>query len=100
MLLTPKQRRYLRSLVHGRRPVVITGQAGLTPAVVKAIDQALNDHELIKVKLGGGDRRARQAMTEEICRLTGGLWVQNIGRIAVIYRPTSKRIIELPPDGD
>ena len=48
-----KDRRYLRGLAHGLSPVVIVGQRGLSDAVVRQVDGALTDHELIKVRLGG-----------------------------------------------
>ncbi len=96
MTLTPKQRSYLRALAHDRRPVVTTGQKGLTPAVLAEIDGALGHHELIKIRLNVADRDAREAMTREICAGTAGEWVQSIGRIAVIYRPAKKPVIALP----
>jgi RNA-binding protein len=96
MELTTKQRSHLRALAHALKPVVSTGQRGLTPAVVTEIEQALAHHELVKIKLAVPDREARRALTEEICRATGGAWVQNIGHIAVVYRPARKPVIVLP----
>jgi RNA-binding protein len=96
MKLTPKQRSHLRALAHARRPVITTGQKGLTPAVLAEIDAALGHHELIKIRLNVSDREAREAMTREICASTASDWVQNIGRIAVIYRPAKKPVLELP----
>lgn len=96
MTLTPKQRSHLRALAHARRPVVTTGQKGLTPAVLAEIDGALGHHELIKIRLNVADRDAREAMTREICAGTASDWVQSIGHIAVIYRPAKKPVIELP----
>ena len=95
-MLTPKQRRYLRSLAHSLKPVVLTGSAGLTDAVLNEIDQALAHHELIKVKLTGGDRQAREVMMTTICQRTGGDAVQHIGRVSIIYRPASDARIKLP----
>lgn len=93
--LTPKQRSRLRALAHSLKPVVITGQAGLSPAVIREIDLTLAHHELIKIKLSADSAAARRQMAEEICRHTGSAWVQNIGRIAVIYRPAEKPRISL-----
>lgn len=98
MKLTPKQRSHLRALAHPLRPVVTTGQRGLTPAVMAEIDLALGHHELIKVRLNVAGREARQEMTEEICVSTSSHRIQNIGRIAVIYRPAKKPVLELPRD--
>ncbi|MCC6302091.1 MAG: ribosome assembly RNA-binding protein YhbY [Gammaproteobacteria bacterium] len=96
MNLTPRQRIHLRALAHALKPVVSTGQRGLTPAVLNEIEQALGHHELVKVKLVAPDREARREMTEEICRATGCAWVQSIGHIAVLYRPARKPLITLP----
>lgn len=98
MNLTPKQRSHLRALAHPLQPVVTTGQKGLTPAVLAEIDSALAHHELIKVKLNVADREAREEMTRSICEATGCDRVQNIGRIAVIYRRAKKPVLELPGD--
>ncbi|MDX9741229.1 MAG: YhbY family RNA-binding protein [Gammaproteobacteria bacterium] len=95
MELTSKQRSRLRALAHDRQPVVITGQRGLTPAVLSEIEQALAHHELIKIRLGSTDRDERERMTREICEKTSSAWVQNIGRIAVVYRPAEKPAIRL-----
>jgi RNA-binding protein len=95
MELTSKQRSRLRSLAHQREPVVTTGQRGITDAVIAEIDQALAHHELIKIRLGSTDRDERERMTREICEKTASSWVQNIGRIAIIYRPAEKPKIRL-----
>ena len=95
-MLTARQRSYLRSLAHSLKPVVLTGTAGLTDAVMNEIDQALAHHELIKVRLNAGDRRTREAMTTAICQRTGCDSVQHIGRISVIYRPARDARIKLP----
>jgi len=96
MSLTPKQRRYLRSLAHNRKPVVIIGNAGLTPSVVNEIDVSLTRHELIKIKLNSELRNKHHEEAEKICRQTGSEWVQDIGRISIIYRPKKDPVIELP----
>jgi len=86
MQLTPKQRRYLRSLAHHRKPVAMIGAAGLTPAVVNEIDSCLIRHELIKIKINQPLKSTRKEIIAEICERTGCLWVQDIGRIAIVYR--------------
>ena len=60
--LTPAERSELRSQAHGLKPVVLIGDAGLTPAVMKEIDAGLNVHGLIKVRVFGDDRDARLGM--------------------------------------
>jgi RNA-binding protein len=94
-MLTTKQIGHLRALAHGRKVIVQVGRAGITPAVISEIDAALAHHELVKVKLAG-DRDQRAAMTGKICALTRGQAVQNIGRVAIIYRPAETPRIALP----
>jgi RNA-binding protein len=85
--LTERQRRHLRGLAHGLKPVVRVGTAGVTTAVVEETARALNDHELVKVKAPGGDREAREALFSALARESGSALVQRIGNVAVLYRP-------------
>jgi len=96
MILTTKQKSFLRSRAHSLNPVVMTGTAGLSEAVLNEIELAISHHELIKIKLGGADKELRQKMSAEICARTGASAVQNIGRILVIYRPAREPQIKLP----
>ena len=94
--LTPAQRQYLKGLAHTRQPVVMIGNQGLTAAVLKEIDQALNAHELIKVKAASNEPDTRSAWLAEICTATGAASVQQIGKVLVIYRAAAKPVIVLP----
>jgi RNA-binding protein len=85
--LTPLERRELRARAHHLHPVVIVGDAGLTPEVLREIEANLKSHELIKVRLAGDDREARAEASAGICEATGARSVQHIGKILVIYRP-------------
>lgn len=85
--LTPAERSALRSDAHALDPVVIVGDSGLTPGVIKEIDASLNAHGLIKIRVFGDDREARVAMYETICAQLGAAPVQHIGKLLVIYRP-------------
>lgn len=96
MSLTGKQRQYLRGLAHHRKPIVTLGDAGVTPSVLAEIEQALDHHELIKMKLRVGDREARRAALTEICDQTGAESVQEIGQMAVIFRPSKESKISFP----
>ena len=64
MTLSEKQKKHLRRLGHPLNPVVMLGNAGLTPGVVKELDRALADHELVKVSARVGERSARDAALE------------------------------------
>ena len=85
--LTPADRRALRARAHHLHPVIMIGEAGLTPAVLKEIDIALKSRELIKIRVLGGDRTTRRAQINEICAALDACPVQHIGKILVIFRP-------------
>jgi RNA-binding protein len=85
--LTPAERSALRAEAHALNPVVIIGEAGLTPSVIKEIDASLNAHGLIKVRVFGDDREARIAMYESICQELDAAPIQHIGKLLVLYRP-------------
>ena len=86
MALSPSQRRYLRSLAHDLSPVILLGAKGATDAVVKELGLALTHHELVKVKLSGGDKDERQAQIQFLTGGTGAESVQEIGHIVVLFR--------------
>jgi RNA-binding protein len=93
--LTGNQRRHLRSLAHSLKPVVLVGQRGVSDPLIENLDQQLLAHELVKVKVHGGDE------IEEVARqLHEGVeaaLVQWIGNMLVYYRPhPEKPTIHLP----
>lgn len=96
MPLSAKQRQYLKGLAHKRKPVVLLGSAGVTAPVLKEIDQALEHHELLKIRLPGIERDERHAMFTQICEATAAEAVQEIGRTAVLYRRARKPRLEIP----
>ncbi len=75
----------LRAEAHTLKPVVMIGQSGLTSGVLAELDQALNIHELLKVRIRA-ERDERKLITEKICTDSGAELIQSIGQIAVIYR--------------
>ena len=94
--LTPIQRRFLRAQAHHLQPIIMIGNAGLSAAVKKEIDLGLRHHELIKIKISGDDRAAREKMLTEICDELAAAPVQNIGKTLIVYRATEEPKIELP----
>ena len=84
--LSSKQRKQLRAAAHSLKPVVMMGQHGLTDAVVAAIDEALDLHELIKIKLAGSERDDRKQLMNTICERCHAQSVVVIGATAIIYR--------------
>ena len=85
--LTPVERSVLRAEAHALKPVVIIGEAGLTPSVMKEISASLDSHGLIKVRVFGDDRDARTEIYDTICSELQAAPVQHIGKLLVIYRP-------------
>ncbi len=94
--LTPTQRRFLRAQAHHLQPVIMIGNAGLSAAVKKEIDLGLRHHELIKIKISGDDRDAREKILTEICDDLAAAPVQNIGKTLIVYRAAEEPKIELP----
>lgn len=88
--LSARVRAYLKSLAHGLAPLVQVGAEGVTPAVGRAASVALEQHELIKIRLGQGYEGERDDAAKELAELTGASLVQVIGRIVVLYRRRSK----------
>nr|WP_133477421.1 ribosome assembly RNA-binding protein YhbY [Lysobacter segetis] len=95
--LTNAQIRFLRGQAHGLKAMLQVGGKGVTPALVAEVGQALEDHELIKVKVAATDRDERDALIGAIADGAGAALVQRIGHTAVLYRPSrDKRQIVLP----
>ena len=86
MSLTEKTKRDLRGRGHAMKPVVSTGNAGLSKAVLREIALSLEHHELMKIRIGAVDREQRKAIISEICDSCESELVQAIGHIALIYR--------------
>jgi len=95
--LTASQTRFLRGQAHDLKALLQTGGKGVTPAFLAELDEVLERHELIKVKVAAEDRETREALVAEIIESTGAALVQRIGHVAVLYRPSKeKRQIVLP----
>jgi RNA-binding protein len=84
--LTGKQKSYLRSLAHALKPVVQIGHQGLTAGVLSAVHAALEQHELIKVKVAGDAEVEPSDIAPEIEQATGSQLAQLIGHTLVLYR--------------
>ncbi len=90
MSLTATQKKQYRTIGHNLNPVVTVAGNGLTEGVQLEIDRALEDHELIKVKVSVGDRDIKKALIIELCAQLQAELVQEIGHIALIYRAAIK----------
>ncbi|WP_342631177.1 ribosome assembly RNA-binding protein YhbY [Marinobacter alkaliphilus] len=90
MSLSPEQRREYRAIAHNLKPVIIVGDKGLSEGLQDELERALNDHELLKIKVASTDREARQEAIQALCESSGAELVQTIGKIAVILRRAKK----------
>jgi putative YhbY family RNA-binding protein len=91
LTLTTSEIRDLRAQAHHLDPVVAVGSDGLTPAVLREIDSALNAHGLIKVRAHADDREQRQAWLSQIADAHGAAVVQHIGKLLVFWRPIPEK---------
>ncbi|OTG86175.1 RNA-binding protein [Acinetobacter sp. ANC 4558] len=89
--LSIHERKRLRQIGHALNPVVMIGDKGLTESVVEELNRALNDHELIKIKIAGEDREARSALILEVAEASQSEVVQTIGKIALLYKKATKQ---------
>lgn len=89
MSLDGKQRRKLRALGHHLAVVVQVGHEGVTDGVVAALEQALWDHELVKVKLASEDRETRKEQAKALASGTGAEVAQVLGRTVLLYKPNA-----------
>jgi RNA-binding protein len=96
--LTPAQRKVHRAEAHHLDPVVMIGSDGLTAAIKKETDAALNAHGLIKIRVLGDDRAQREAMFQTLAEELGAAPIQHIGKLLVLWRPQPEK--ERAPDED
>jgi len=89
--LSVAERKAHRAEAHHLDPVVMIGNDGLTAAVKKETDAALNAHGLIKVRVLGDDREAREAIYQQLADDLGAAPIQHIGKLLVLWRPKPKK---------
>jgi RNA-binding protein len=94
------QKKYLKGLAHKMKPTVFIGQKGLAPSVVDAVETALENHELIKVKfIDFKEKNTKEEISGMIENSTGAALVGTIGHVAIFYRrqkDPKKQKIHLP----
>lgn len=95
------QKRFLRGLAHALKPVVFVGQKGFSPTLVKAMDEALERHELVKVKfVEFKEKEKKTVLIKQLEKAADCELVGLIGHMATFYRQQAdpeKRKIVLPP---
>lgn len=90
--LSIAERKAHRAEAHHLDPVVMIGNEGLTPAVRKEADLALNAHGLIKVRVLGDDREAREAVYQQLADELNAAPIQHIGKLLVFWRPKPVKV--------
>jgi RNA-binding protein len=98
MNLTEKQKKHLRGLGHALKPVILVGQVGDSQGLRVELDRALADHELIKVKVRGAARAARDVLLDALVASSGASLVQRIGNVGLLYRQHPERPRIMLPD--
>lgn len=81
-----QEQRHLKAIGHRLKPVLTIADKGLNENVLAELDRALNDHELIKVKIAVGDRDARDATVDALTTRSGARSVQRIGNVVLLLR--------------
>ena len=83
-----REKKDLKAIGHLLKPVVIVSHKGLTDNLKGEIDRALNDHELIKIKIITTHREDRKEITKQICKHHNAECIQSVGHVTLIYRPS------------
>lgn len=96
MRLTEEQCDYLKSLGHDIVHVIDVGAGGLTNSLIRELDLALSQQELVKVRVRFGNRQRREQLLEHLAPASDALLVQRAGNAALLYRPAPDPIIKLP----
>ena len=91
MELTTKQKLYLRNKAHDLKPIVMLGKKGLADTVIAEIISSVEHHELIKVKVALEDKEQKDAVAEEIAKLTQTEVVQFIGNNLILFKQAKKK---------
>jgi RNA-binding protein len=94
------EKKYLRGLAHDLKPLVLIGKEGVTDGTIRAADEGLAQHELIKIKFNDfKEKEQKETLTGDLAAKTGSAQVGMIGHTAILYRPQTdpaKRRIRLP----
>ena len=97
IVLTSAQKRFLHGTAHDLKALLQIGGKGVSPAFLAELEEVLERHELVKVKVAAEDRESRDTLIDELVQASGAALVQRIGHVAVLYRPAKeKRQIVLP----
>jgi RNA-binding protein len=95
-MLTGKQKRFLRALGHPLKPVITVGKNEINDALVRETNEALESHELIKVKILESCMTDRKVVAAELSEVCGAEVAQVLGRTLLLYRAAKEARLQLP----
>jgi RNA-binding protein len=91
MELSSRQRRYLRGLAQTLDPTLRIGKEGLTANILKALEELLDHHELIKVRAQkAAESKAPEEWAAALAEASGAAIVGVVGSTFLLYRPNPK----------
>ena len=90
MEISNARKKELRTIGHNLNPIIMIAEKGVTEAIEKEIERALEDHELIKIKININDPALRKEWAADICEKHRATLVQSIGKTALILRNAKK----------
>jgi RNA-binding protein len=90
MPISPDRKKQFRTIGHKLNPIVTIAGNGVSEGVLIELNRALDDHELIKVKLALPEREDRKTVVEKLSRLPGVEIIQEIGKVVLLYKPNKK----------
>jgi RNA-binding protein len=94
--LTGRQVRHLRGLGHHLHPVVMIGKEEVSESLIRSVEEALDAHELIKVKIQEGCMLDRKEAAEMLAERSGAAVVQILGKTILLFRRSPEGKVELP----
>jgi RNA-binding protein len=90
MPLDQARRKHMRTIGHSLHPIVTVSEKGLSEGVHAELERALEDHELIKIKLAIAEPAVRREVIAELCESHRAELVQSVGKVALLYRAAAK----------
>ena len=88
--LNTQMKKSLRGVAHHLDPDIAVSERGISDGIVEETERALSDHELIKVKVFSADRSSRGEVASALAEATSSIVLQQIGKVAVLYRHNPK----------
>ena len=93
---TRSQCKHLGGIGHNLKPIIFIGDKGLTESVYRDLDNALEHHEILKIRIRVDNRKKRDELLEKIVERSMATLLQKIGNIALLYRQSKDQKLELP----